>query len=239
MQSNASSEIEKTISQLALGALFFAMRSCEYLHVNKNINKIERKTKLLRVRNFRFFKGHHEIDLSNTEKLHKASTIIITFEFQKNKEKFESVKLQANSSKLCPVKIWSTIIKRILSYPKGSLESSINMFREKRSYKYVTSADLRKYLRQTVSDIGEKRLGIKASEVGTHSIRSTFAMLLVLNKVPTIKIMKIGRWKSNSVFEYIRANVEDFSMNISKHIANASTGNFYTLPCFISTIKKA
>ena len=103
-------------------------------------------------------------------------------------------------------------------------------------YKYVTSEDVRKFIKSTITNIGEKRIGIKSSEVGTHSIRSTFVMLLILNKVPLPTIMKLGRWKSHSVLEYIKANVEDFSKDISDCIANDSTGEFYTHPNLISSI---
>ena len=110
--------------------------------------------------------------------------------------------------------------------------SSINIGRNKRDYFYITSEYLRKYIRSTIHKIGEKKLGIKASAVGTDSIRTTFAMILMMNKILMPKIMKLGRWKSLAVFEYIRANIEDFSEGISECIANDSTGFF--LQCQIS-----
>ena len=144
--------------------------------------------------------------------------------------------MNSNISKLCPVKIWASVITRILSYPKGSTTSSINIFREKRNYNFISSKMMRESLRKTVEHLGPTNLGISPKDVGTHSIRSSFAMLLLLNKVPLEKVMKLGRWKSLSVLEYIRANVDDFSTGISKCITRASTGYFYTLPPFINSI---
>ena len=95
---------------------------------------------------------------------------------------------------------------------------------------------MRETLRKTVETLGPNNLGILAKDVGTHSIRSSFAMLLLLNKVPLETVMKLGRWKSLAVLEYIRANVDNFSTGISNCIARASTGSFYTLPPFIRSI---
>ena len=74
-------ESEKQIAtaQLATGALFFAMRSCEYLHIDKDGNKVSRKTKLLRVRNFRFLKDNKILDINNPESIYNASSVFITF----------------------------------------------------------------------------------------------------------------------------------------------------------------
>ena len=234
---NAVSVKENTIANLASGAVFFAMRSCEYLHTNKDPDKITRKTKLLRVRNFRFFKDNKPIDLYDKTNLQLSDCVIITFEFQKNRQKFESIKMNSNPSLLCPVKAWSNRILTILSYPKGSLDSPINLFRTGRSYDYITSKDMRLSLRSVTKILGEESLGFQASKVGTHSIQSTFAMLLILNKIPIETIMKLGRWQSLAVLEYIRANVDDFSSGISECIANASAGSFYTHPQFISSLK--
>ena len=71
------------IGELTTGALFFGMRSCEYLQVNGG-----RKTKLLRLKNIRFFIQKRELNkLSDATLLFQATTVTITFEFQKNGDK--------------------------------------------------------------------------------------------------------------------------------------------------------
>ena len=92
---------------------------------------------------------------------------------------------------------------------------------------------MRKSLRDTVEHLGHKNLGFSPKDVGTHSSRCSFAMLLLLNKIPLGKVMKLGRWKSLAVLDYIRANVDDFSTGIINCIVRASTGFFYTLPPLI------
>ena len=145
--------------------------------------------------------------------------------------------MNALQSSFCPVKIWSSLVNRVLSYPKTNINSSVNIYRSGRSYNYINSATMRSNLRNTVKIIGTDILGINESDIGTHSIRTTFAMLLCLNKIPLEKTMKLGRWKSLAVLEYIRSNINDFSEGISACIANASNGNFYTLSQFINSIE--
>ncbi len=62
-------ELDKSMCQLFIGAFFFAMRSCEYL----NVKGKDRKTKILCLRNIRFF--HHKKELRhNDPSLKKATT---------------------------------------------------------------------------------------------------------------------------------------------------------------------
>ena len=46
--------------------------------------------------------------------------------------------------------------------------------------------------------IGEEKLGFTAKDVGTHSIRTSFATLLYLKKAGPILIQIGGRWKSTA-----------------------------------------
>lgn len=129
------------------------------------------------------------------------------------------------------------MVSTILLYPKVSRDSPINLFREGRSYNYIASKYMRLLLRSTTKTLGKNNLGFLAEKIGINSIRFTFEMLLVLNKIPIEIIMKLGRWRSYAVLEYIRANVDDFSSGISKCIPNATACSFYTHPQFISSLK--
>jgi len=46
--------------------------------------------------------------------------------------------------------------------------------------------------------IGEEELGIKAMDMGTHSIRSGATMAMYLAGVPVFTIMLVGRWSSDA-----------------------------------------
>ena len=85
-----------------------------------------------------------------------------------------------------------------------------------------------RHIRNTVTQIGRSKLGFGQGDVGTHSIRSSFAMFLHLNKVPTEKIMLQGRWKSTAFLTYIRVQVMEFSTGLSGLMNK--TRDFYTVP---------
>ena len=198
----------------------------------------DRKTKLLRVKNIRFFHDTKELSRNHPQLTSIATIVQLTFEFQKNREKFQSVTMHSLDDDFCPVKIWATIVQRILSYPKGSINSPVNLVRSHRNYEYITSRKIRQALRHTVKSIGENKLGIKADSVGTHSIRSTFAMILLLDKISLTIIKKLGRWKSDAVICYIRENILDFSKGVSKAFAKKQPiESFYNAKSFLESIR--
>jgi hypothetical protein len=89
-------------------------------------------------------------------------------------------------------------------------------------------------IKDRVVAIGETKLGILCSEVGTHSIRSGTAMAMYLAQVPIFSIMLIGHWSSLAFLKYIRKQVQEFSHSISskmieiqsfKHVNNPNTTN--------------
>ena len=76
-------DLDTALAQLTIGATFFACHSCEYSIVPK---KEEQQTKLLRLRNIRFFNDGHLI-LALSVNLEFADSVMLTFEMQKNNNK--------------------------------------------------------------------------------------------------------------------------------------------------------
>jgi hypothetical protein len=76
---------KKVASELAVGAFFFAMRSCEYTNVSGPC-----RTKPLRLQHIRFFRNNKALDLLNPTLL-SPTAISITFEFQKTDIRHETV----------------------------------------------------------------------------------------------------------------------------------------------------
>jgi hypothetical protein len=83
----AVSSFDKLLCQLFIGAFCFAMRSCEYVKVQG-----PQKTKLLTVRNIRFYNGNRLVKHSDPN-LSLAECLSITFEFQKRDSPNYSVNL--------------------------------------------------------------------------------------------------------------------------------------------------
>ena len=101
----ANTHKELVLSQLCIGAIFFAMRSCEYL--TSTHNEDSKRTKILRMRNIKFKKNGNFLT-NNSPCLFSSDIVIITFEFQKNNRRDKTVHMfKTNDDILCPVKAWA------------------------------------------------------------------------------------------------------------------------------------
>jgi hypothetical protein len=120
----AVSSFDKALCQLFIGVFFFAMRSCEYVKVQG-----PRKTKLLTVKNNRFYVGNRLINHSDPY-LSSAECVSITFELQKRDTRNDVItQHRSGDNILCPVRTWAAIIKRLASYPGASPTDTVNLFR--------------------------------------------------------------------------------------------------------------
>ena len=105
------------------------------------------------------------------------------FRSQKNREKYEIVSHEKSDSHIFSVGTLIDLVQRLWSYPGTTDESYIDTFYCKTLDKlgHVTSAMVTQELKKAVVKVGSDSLGISVKEVGTHSIRTSFAMLMHLN----------------------------------------------------------
>ncbi len=93
------SELDRAVSQLTICAGFFACCSCEYLKVPRRDMK---RTKLLCLRNIRFFKDGRLLSTPSAN-LEFTDSVAVTFEMQKNEMKHETIiHGQTYDPVLCP-----------------------------------------------------------------------------------------------------------------------------------------
>ena len=129
---------------------------------------------------------------------------------------------------MCPVKAWAAIVSRILQYKGTDSSTEVDMFvdsDDKRSH--IKANKVAQNLKKVGTSVGKTRLGFNASRVGTHSIRTSFAMMLYLQHIHPSTIMLIGRWISNAFLPYIRPQVQQFSSGLS---AKMVENDFFTVP---------
>lgn len=233
------SSIKHAMSQLTCGAFFHGMRSCEYSKTCSN--EESKRTKILILRNFRFYRDGRMLDLTKNQKtLHLADFVNITFIFQKNQERNESVGMYKTEDKrFCPVMTWANIIVRILSYPGSSLDFPVHTWYDpaRKQFKYITSHLIRIQLRCVAVSIGKEILGFDPKDIGCHSIRSGFAMALVLINTHPMTIMIAGRWKSEAFLKYVRKQVALFTINLSKKMLQ--NRDFFTVPNYNKTLSSS
>ena len=84
------------IAWLIIGAMFFAMRSCEY---SMTKNAANQRTRTIRVENIRFYKNRRLVHHHDPH-LNLADAVCITFELQKNDKKFDSATTHKTSHPL-------------------------------------------------------------------------------------------------------------------------------------------
>ena len=224
----SSTEWEIALTYLLILALFFAMRSCEYLETR--YKEESKRTKILRCKNITFKKAGRILDHSVPfELLASADLVIILFEFQKNDWRNHSVHMfRTDDNLLCPVLAAAFTVKRVLRIPGATRDSKICSFvSSKGKISCINSSQALPRLRAVVDLIGAESLGFTKDDVGLHSIRSGGAMAMFLAGVATIIIMRIGRWSSEAFLEYIREQVEQFTLGVSKRMLQFE--NFNTI----------
>jgi hypothetical protein len=161
-----SSRAARAAAELAIGAFFFGMRSCEYTHVMS-----PRRTKQLRLWNLRFIWNHKVMALTDPL-LASASTISITFEFQKTDIRSKTVHQHATGlAMLCPIVMWSQVVRRILGYPGCNSDSLVSMVVINNARKLVTATFLAAKLRAAARRIGKDILGFPPEDRPTPSVQ--------------------------------------------------------------------
>ncbi len=145
----------------------------------------------------------------------------ITFEMQKNNEKFDTVTHgRTDDSVLCPVLQSAHLVSRIWTYPGASLDTNVCTVWQNGRMEHMTSKTILQHLRAACATIGSACLGFEPHKIGTHSLRSGAAMEMYLGEIPVYTIMLIGRWSSNAFLRYIRKQVKQFLRNVAKRMLN-------------------
>jgi hypothetical protein len=187
--SNRLTELQRAMGNLTEAAHFWVMHSCKYLKVTK---AEQQQTKKLCFRNIAFIKNGDILDHSLT-KLHLADCISVTFERQKNDRKSDMVtQWRTKDPILCPMKIWASIVTRILLYKGTNKNSPVSLVLHRKKLISVTLEMITSLIRDGVVAIGETKLRIECWEIGTHSIQSGAAMAMYLAGIPMFSIMLIG-----------------------------------------------
>jgi hypothetical protein len=204
----AESPSNLATADLAMGAFFFACRSCQYLKVTG-----ARRTKTLQVGDIHFRKGKTALPHSSPN-LHLADTVSLTFRDQKNWDKMATRSAWSTAHALAspPVVAWANIVRRVQSLPNSGDRTHVFQCQNaKNKTGAITDAFMIQKLRAAVHHLGVHSLGYSSADVSTHSIRSGAAIALVLSHHAAWRIMLAGRWKSSSFLLYIREQVQEHS----------------------------
>lgn len=201
------------------------MRSCEYTSVNS-----QRKTKPIRPVDITFRIGPEIIEHTDP-RIAIAENVEITFRIQKNGTiEDQIIQWHTNDLELCPIKHWAFTIQRLRQYPSYKETWPVYYYFDKTTNKssYISNTEILADIKATVDAIGPKTLGFTSNEVGTHSNRAAFAMMMYLSGRPIYTIMLLGRWSSDAFLRYIEKQITEFSKGSSQKMLQHNT--FYNIP---------
>ncbi len=212
-------------ANLLIVAFFFAMRSCEYSTVSGTC-----RTKIIRLGGIRFYIGKRLLP-HDSQLLHRATSVTLLFEYQKNDSRNETVTAHKTYHRtMCPVTQLVILVRRLLTILGSTQDTPINTYLPNGATKpaQIHSSGILTRLRIAVDIIGADTLGYTSAEVGLHSLRSSAAMSMYLQGIPVYVIMLLGRWSSDAFLRYIRRNVQEFSLGVSQKMIACPL--FFTIP---------
>jgi hypothetical protein len=186
-----------------------------------------RRSKLLCLRNVRFYLGRRELPHEDPD-LSRADTVTILSEYQKRDERNETVtQHKTGDPLLCPFRTWAAIVHRILGYPYTDRDSPVCTFHQNGTTSVISGPTILAHLRAAVSALGRDFLGFDAADVGLHSLRSGATMAMYLGYVPVFTLMLLGSWSSDAFLQYIHRQVQQFSTGVPINIIQQRS--FFTI----------
>jgi hypothetical protein len=188
---------------------------------------------------FRFFDNQNRDISSNVDLIASATTVTLTFKYQKKDVRNETISHQRSGDSLgnremCPVRAAVETVKRLRSFniPQEKLiDTPINYIEIGGKGFSIPSSLILLKIRRAVSQVGHSALGFSANKVDMHSNRSGGAMGMFLSGTPVYTIMLMGRWSSDAFMRYIRKQELSLSHGITAKMLTYE--QFYTVPDFV------
>jgi hypothetical protein len=197
------------------------MRSCEY---SETPDKEKKRTKMIELRDISFIVKGKEVPWNGL--IDGASEVLVTFRKQKNDERMETISASRTGKVLCPCKTTISLVKRIRSYKETNERTQINAYFHNGELRFIKNSEILNKLKIVVKTMGKEDLGLNPNDVGTHSLRASYALILALMGAPDSKIMILGRWKSDAFMKYIKRQIIKMRDNTAFKAIRALTSNF-------------
>jgi hypothetical protein len=202
-------------ADLAIGAFFFAKRSCEF-----SMTKKPGQTKIVTLQYVLFCdRTKRIVPCYSPDLLSRAEYMTITFVSQKSGKKMDlRTQQRTGDPVLCPVLRYGSVVLQILRQnPLAPKDTQLNTICIGTQTGTITNDYVRDLLRTTCSSFGGKEtFGYATAKIGNKSICSGAAMALFLDNVSSTGIMLLGRWASTAFLAYIRPQVLEWTSNMSK-----------------------
>ena len=135
--------------------------------------------------------------------------------------------IRRSNRTLCPIKAWGSLVHTVLSYEGTNEDTPVNFYQSDTvSNGYIQASEVILHLWATCRTLNEGKIGFQLSQIGTYSMRTSFAMQLHLAGVRDFTIMMMGRWKSLAFLQYARPQIQEFSKNLSELMSSGALMHF-------------
>ena len=212
--------LQEATADLANIAFYYLLRVGEYARP-RNTKTLTQPFSVMHI-TFRDSNGNLIPNDSPLSALLLAAEATIRIPDQKNGVKGQCIHVQCTGSKFSPIKSLARRVHHILS--NGGTQATpiyYNHYQLFTTWRQVTADHISKAIKQAAGEIGLYRLGYEPADVSSHSLRAGGAMAMHLNKIDTITIRKIGRWKSDTFLMYIHGQIIAFAAGVSLKMSNA------------------
>ena len=212
--------VQEATADLANVAFYYLLRVGEYTRP-RNTKTLTQPFSVRDV-TFRDARGNLIPNDSPISVLLTAAEATIRMPDQKNGVKGQCIHVQCTGTHLSPVKSLARRVYHILSNG-GTPTTPIYYCRSKlfTTWRQITADHISKAIKLAAGEVGLCRLGYEPDDVSSHSLRAGGAMAMHLNKIDTITIRKMGRWKSDTFLMYIHEQISAFAAGVSLKMSNA------------------
>ena len=120
-----------------------------------------------------------------------------------------------------------TITRILTTIPHATEDTTVCSFGEQGIVAEIMGEVARIRLKKIVDVIGKPTLGLNEDDVGLHLICDGEAMVMFLSGISKIIIQCVGRWSSFAFLEYIREQVDCFTLGVSQKMLQFETFHRY------------
>ena len=212
----------KAVGDLVMVAFYYLLRVGEY--TCKGTRNESKQTVQFHGRNVTFFKRNKRGQLvqmsreASDEEIMEADSATLRLENQKNGWQGVCINHEHNDDEIfSPVRALGRRILHIRSHGgEGWQDLPISTVFTKGEPKGVTDKNIRTALKLAAAALDYPARGMPIDRIDTHSLRGGGANALSLAGYSDTQIQKMGRWRGETFKTYIREQLSNFSVGMSK-----------------------
>ena len=201
---------EQATAHLIVTAFYFLLRVGEY---TLPAAPVTTRTVPLRVSDTRFWQGQTLLPPTSAPAILAAATsVMLMLDNQKNGQRGDTIHQEACGTDFCPVRSVAALVSAImaqnmpLSTPLSFVQPGM----------HVQPGHILHAVRRGARLAQLEASGYQLTRIGAHSLRASGAMALWLSGHGPEAIMKLGRWRTQTVLTYLHSQIAALTTGTSR-----------------------